>query len=413
MTKPVSLLLALRFSRGRRRSGMVSLISFLSTAGIAIGVAVLIIGLSAMNGFQRELTHRILDIVPQGEIIPVDQSLTQWQSWINQAVQVKGVTAAAPFIRFTGLADSGNKLQALQIRGIDPALEPAISALPNYIARQNWQGFRAGQQQIILGSGLAKNLGVTTGDSITLLIPRHENSKNLSEPSRIRVKIAGLLQLSGMLDHSLALVPLADAQQYLTMGSSVTGIALKMANPFQAQTIIRAAGEAIHQYVYINTWIGNYGYMYRDIQMIRAIMYLAMILVIGVASFNIISTLVMAVKDKQSDIAILRTIGANNRLIRGIFIWYGLLTGLLGSVVGVFLGVIIAENLTSFTRMIEKWTGHHFLAGDIYFIDFLPSQLHWLDVIFVFCTAIVLSLLASWYPARRASHISPAAVLNG
>ncbi len=413
MTKPVSLLLALRFSRGRRRSGMVSLISFLSTAGIALGVAVLIIGLSAMNGFQRELNHRILDVVPQGEIFPVDQALTQWQSWVNTAEQVKGVTAAAPFIRFTGLADSGVKLQALQIRGIDPTRERAMSALPNYIDRQVWHNFRAGQQQIILGSGLAKNLGVGPGDSITLLIPNHDNAKNLAEPLRIRVNVVGLLQLSGMLDHSLALVPMADAQQYLGMGSSVTGITLKMDDPFQAQTTIRAAGEAIHQYVYINSWIGSYGYMYRDIQMIRAIMYLAMILVIGVASFNIISTLVMAVKEKQGDIAILRTIGANTRLIRGIFIWYGLLTGLMGSLIGVLLGVTLAENLTRITRLIEKWTGHQLLTGDIYFIDFLPSQLQWLDVIFVFGTAIVLSLLASWYPARRASRISPAAVLNG
>ncbi|MDU6412668.1 MAG: FtsX-like permease family protein, partial [Yersiniaceae bacterium] len=180
-----------------------------------------------------------------------------------------------------------------------------------------------------------------------------------------------------------------------------------------ANTLVREAGKVTEAYVYIRSWIGTYGYMYRDIEMVRAIMYLALVLVIGVACFNIVSTLVMAVKDKSSDIAVLRTLGAGDRLIRAIFIWYGLLAGLVGSVSGVVVGVVAALQLTPLMRGLENVIGHQFLSGDIYFIDFLPSELHWLDVGGVLLTAILLSLIASWYPARRASRIDPARVLSG
>ncbi|MDO6407992.1 lipoprotein-releasing ABC transporter permease subunit LolE [Pantoea phytobeneficialis] len=413
MTPSLSLLLGLRFSRGRRRGGMVSLISIISTVGIALGVAVLIIGLSAMNGFERELNNRILAVVPHGEIEPVNQPFRNWQPMIAPIEQVPGIAAAAPYINFTGLIESGAKLQALQVKGVDPQQEPRLSALPRFVAGDAWSQFAAGKQQIILGGGIAKSLNVKQGDWITIMIPNNDGENKLLQPKRIRLQVSGILQLSGMLDHSLALVPLADAQTYLDMGDSVSGIALKMSDPFKAQKLVRDAGEVTHSYVYIRSWIGTYGYMYRDIQMIRAIMYLAMVLVIGVACFNIVSTLVMAVKDKSSDIAVLRTLGAKDGLIRAIFIWYGLLAGLLGSVSGVVVGVLVALNLTPIMRGLEHLTGHQLLAGDIYFIDFLPSELHWLDVISVLATAIILSLLASWYPARRASRIDPARVLSG
>ena len=413
MGSSLSLLLGLRFSRGRRRGGMVSLISIISTIGIALGVAVLIIGLSAMNGFERELNKRILAVVPHGEIEPVNQPFRNWQPMIAPIEKVPGIAAAAPYVNFTGLIESGAKMQALQVKGVDPQQESRLSALPSFVDGDAWQQFGADKQQIILGGGIAKSLNVKQGDWITIMIPNNDGENKLLQPKRIRLQVSGILQLSGMLDHSLALVPLADAQKYLDMGDSVSGIALKMSDPFQAQKLVRDAGEATHSYVYIKSWIGTYGYMYRDIQMIRAIMYLAMVLVIGVACFNIVSTLVMAVKDKSSDIAVLRTLGAKDGLIRAIFIWYGLLAGLLGSISGVVVGVLVALNLTPIIRGLERVTGHQLLAGDIYFIDFLPSELHWIDVISVLVTAILLSLIASWYPARRASRIDPARVLSG
>ncbi|WP_105631729.1 lipoprotein-releasing ABC transporter permease subunit LolE [Cronobacter dublinensis] len=413
MGSALSLLIGLRFSRGRRRSGMVSLISVISTVGIALGVAVLIVGLSAMNGFERELNNRILAVVPHGEIEPVDQPWRGWQQAVTRIEKVDGIVAAAPYVNFTGLVESGANLRAIQVKGVDPAQEQRLSALPRYVQNNAWQSFQAGKQQIIIGKGVADALKVKQGDWLSIMIPNSDDDHKLLQPKRVRLQVAGILQLSGQLDHSFAMVPLADAQGYLNLGDSVTGVALKVKDVFNANQLVRDAGQVTDAYVYIKSWINTYGYMYRDIQMIRAIMYLAMVLVIGVACFNIVSTLVMAVKDKSSDIAVLRTLGAKDGLIRAIFVWYGLLAGLLGSVSGVVVGVLASWQLTAIIHVIEKLIGHHFLSGDIYFIDFLPSELHALDVVYVLVTALVLSLLASWYPARRASRIDPARVLSG
>ncbi|EKS1846554.1 lipoprotein-releasing ABC transporter permease subunit LolE [Cronobacter muytjensii] len=413
MGSALSLLIGLRFSRGRRRSGMVSLISVISTVGIALGVAVLIVGLSAMNGFERELNNRILAVVPHGEIEPVEQPWRGWQEVVTRVENVNGIVAAAPYVNFTGLVESGANLRAIQVKGVDPAQEQRLSALPRYVQNNAWQDFQAGKQQIIIGKGVADALKVKQGDWLSIMIPNSDVDHKLLQPKRVRLQVAGILQLSGQLDHSFAMVPLADAQGYLNLGDSVTGIAIKVNDVFNANQLVRDAGQVTDAYVYIKSWINTYGYMYRDIQMIRAIMYLAMVLVIGVACFNIVSTLVMAVKDKSSDIAVLRTLGAKDGLIRAIFVWYGLLAGLLGSVSGVVVGVLASWQLTAIIHAIEKLIGHHFLSGDIYFIDFLPSELHALDVVYVLVTALVLSLLASWYPARRASRIDPARVLSG
>ncbi|CAI0959327.1 Lipoprotein-releasing system transmembrane protein lolE [Serratia fonticola] len=410
---PLSLLMALRFSRGRRRGGMVSLISVISTIGIALGVAVLIVGLSAMNGFERELQNRILAVVPHGEIEPVKQPFTGWPEILQRVEKVPGIVAAAPYINFTGLMENGAQLRAVQVKGVDPAQEKQLSALPSYVQGDAWANFKSGEQQVILGKGVADALGVKQGSYVTVMIPNSDPEMKLLQPKRIRLHVTGILQLSGQLDHSMAMVPLADAQHYLDMGDSVTGIAIKVNDVFAANKLVRDAGEVADATVYIKSWIGTYGFMYRDIQMIRAIMYLAMVLVIGVACFNIVSTLVMAVKDKSGDIAVLRTLGAKDGFIRAIFVWYGLLAGLVGSLSGVVVGVIASLQLTNIMKGIEKLMGHSFLSGDIYFIDFLPSELHWLDVAIVLGTAIVLSLLASWYPARRASRIDPARVLSG
>lgn len=413
MAGPLSLLIGLRFSRGRKRGGMVSLISIISTIGIALGVAVLIVGLSAMNGFERELKNRILAVVPHGEIEPVKQPFNDWPQVLKRIEGVKGIVAAAPYITFTGLIESGANLRAVQIKGVNPAQEEKLSALPSFVQNGAWSHFGPGQQQIILGQGVADALHVKQGNWVTIMIPNADSDGKLAQPKRIRLQVSGILALSGQLDHSFAMVPLADAQQYLNMGTSVTGIAIKVDDVFAAQQRVHEAGMVTNGYVYVKSWIGTYGYMYRDIQMIRAIMYLAMVLVIGVACFNIVSTLVMAVKDKSSDIAVLRTLGAKDGLIRAVFVWYGLLAGLVGSLCGAVIGTLVSLQLTAIMRGIEKLTGHHFLSGDIYFIDFLPSELHLMDVVYVLATALILSLLASWYPARRASNIDPARVLSG
>ncbi|WP_036769355.1 lipoprotein-releasing ABC transporter permease subunit LolE [Photorhabdus australis] len=410
---PLSLVTALRFSRGRRGGGMVSLISVISTLGIMLGVAVLIIGLSAMNGFERELKNRILSVVPHGEIYAVNQPFEQWQSALERVKNTTGVIAASPYITFTGLMEKGVSLHAVQVRGVDLITEAQVSSLPTFVQDNAWQHFQPGHQQVILGQGVANALKVKQGDWLTVMIPNNDPEMKLLQPKRIRLQVSGIFQLSGLLDHSLALIPLADAQRYLDYAQGITGIAIKVDDVFAANQRVKAAGEASQEYVYISSWIRNYGYMYQDIQMVRSIMYLAMILVIGVACFNIVSTLIMAVKDKSRDIAILRTLGAKDAQIRAIFLWYGLLAGMTGSIVGAVVGIFASLNLTSLIHGLEKLIGHQFLSGDVYFIDFLPSELHSMDVLYVLATALILSLLASWYPARRASRLDPARILSG
>ncbi|ATC57160.1 MULTISPECIES: lipoprotein-releasing ABC transporter permease subunit LolE [Vibrio] len=412
MFTSLSLVIGRRFSLAKQRNKMVSFISLSSIIGIAVGVAVIIVGLSAMNGFERELQNRVLSVIAHGEFEGVQQPIANWSSLVKQAVQHPKVEAAAPYVKLTALAEKGAQLKAIEVRGIDPQMERAVSRLSQFVSSDAWQGFVAGQQQVILGKGVADKLGAAVGDYVTLMIPSANESAKVQAPKRVRVKVSGLLELNGQIDHSLALVPLADAQAYAKLGERVTGVAIKVSEVLNATQIVREVGNTLDQYVYLRSWQQKFGFLHRDIQLVRTIMYLVMVLVIGVASFNIVSTLMMAVKDRAAEIAILRTMGATDGLVKRIFVWQGVFSGVLGSVIGGVLGVLIAWNLTALIKGLERLVGHQFLSGDIYFVDFLPSQVNLSDVVLVSSTAIVLSLLATWYPASRASQLNPASVLS-
>ncbi|MDE1263001.1 lipoprotein-releasing ABC transporter permease subunit LolE [Vibrio aestuarianus] len=412
MLPSLSLLIGRRFSRAKQRNKMVSFISLSSTIGIAVGVAVIIIGLSAMNGFERELQNRVLSVISHGEFEGVQKPITQWQLLIKKAVQHPQVEAGAPYVKFTALVEKGQQLKAIEVRGIDPQMERAVSSLSQFVSNGAWQQFKAGQQQVILGKGVADKLGAKVGDYVTLMIPSSNASSKVQAPKRVRVKVSGLLELNGQIDHSLALIPLEDAQSYAKLGSGVTGVSIKVSQVLNATQIVREVGSTLNEYVYLRSWQQKFGFLYRDIQLVRTIMYLVMVLVISVASFNIVSTLMMAVKDRAAEIAILRTMGATDGLVKRIFVWQGVFSGVLGSVVGGMVGVLVALNLTSLIKGLESLIGHQFLSGDIYFVDFLPSQVSMMDVALVSSTAIVLSLLATWYPASRASKLNPASVLS-
>lgn len=405
-----------RYQRGKQKNPLVALIAKFSAIGIALGVAVLIVGLSAMNGFERELNQRILAVVPHAEILSapnaIDPTIHHWQNLekrLQQNGQIKGIS---PFVSFTALVENGSKLKVVQVKGVEKQAEDRVSSLGNFVQEQGWDKFGK-EGGLVLGSGIARELDVKAGDWVTLLISQQNGDEQLAQPTRERVQVTAILRLDGQLDYSYALLPLAQAQEFLTYKSDqITGVELKLDDPFSVKNLDLSMLNDYPQMLYIQNWIGKFGYMYRDIQLIRTVMYIAMVLVIGVACFNIVSTLIMAVKDKQGDIAIMRTLGANNTFIKRIFIWYGLQAGMKGCLIGIVLGIILALNLTTFIQGIEWVIGKKLLSGDVYFVDFLPSELHWLDVLMVLVAALALSLIASLYPASRAAKLQPAQVLS-
>ncbi|MBF1229809.1 MAG: lipoprotein-releasing ABC transporter permease subunit LolE [Haemophilus parainfluenzae] len=405
-----------RYQRGKQKNPLVALISKFSAIGIALGVAVLIVGLSAMNGFERELNSRILAVVPHTEITvnPHDNeaTLNHWQNLAERLKTNKKITALSPFVSFTALVENGNKLKVVQVKGVDKQAEDQVSSLGKFVEGDGWQKF-AEEGGLVLGSGIAKELDVKAGDWVSLLISQPNGEDQMAQPNRERVQVTAILRLDGQLDHSYALLALPQAQELMGYREDqITGVELKIDDPFKVQEMDYSMLSDYPQLLYIQNWVAKFGYMYRDIQLIRTVMYIAMVLVIGVACFNIVSTLIMAVKDKQGDIAIMRTLGANNGFIKQIFIWYGLLAGMKGCLIGIVLGVVLALNLTPIIQGIETLLGKKLLSDGIYFVDFLPSELHWFDVVLVLVAALVLSLLASLYPASRAAKLQPAQVLS-
>ncbi|WP_109432481.1 lipoprotein-releasing ABC transporter permease subunit LolE [Aggregatibacter segnis] len=406
-----------RYQRSKHKNRLVSLISFFSSMGIALGVAVLIIGLSAMNGFERELNQRILAVVPHAEISSArgqnNAPIDHWQHLAAKLKQNPQIIGVSPFVSFTALVENGAKLKVVQIKGVETALQDQVSSLGHFVLNQGWQNF-AQNGGLVLGSGIARELDVQEGDWVSLLISQQKGTENLTQPLRERIQVTGILRLDGQLDHSYALMPLAQAQQLMDyQAEQVSGVELKTTDPFNIQTLDYSMLQDYPQMLYLQNWISKFGYMYRDIQLIRTVMYIAMVLVIGVACFNIVSTLIMAVKDKAGDIAIMRTLGANNGFIKRIFIWYGLQAGMKGCLIGIVLGVILALNLTALIQGLESVIGRKLLSDGIYFVDFLPTELHWQDVLLVLLSALILSLFASLYPANRAAKLQPAQVLSG
>lgn len=406
-----------RYQKGKQKNRLVSLISLFSNIGIALGVAVLIIGLSAMNGFERELNQRVLSVVPHAEIRTYQDShngiIQDGKMLEKKLAEHTEVREVSPFVSFTGLIENGSQLKIAQVRGVDPDKQSQVSELSQFVPTEQWQAFKQ-NGGLILGAGIAKALEVEVGDEVTVLLPQPTEDGKLTQPLRFSFDVTGILRLDGQLDHSYALITLESAQELLEIEENqFSGVEIAVKRPFEVRQLAFPMLADFSQPLYLQTWIDKFGYMYNDIQLIRTIMYIAMVLVIGVACFNIISTLIMVVKDKQGDIAIQRTLGANNGFIKRIFLWYGLLAGMKGAVFGIIIGVIISLNLTAIVKFFEGLFGVKLLSGGIYFIDFLPSEIHWLDIVWVLLATVILSLIASLYPAIRASKLEPARVLSG
>lgn len=408
----LSLQIALRFSHKYRIGNVVSFRSIMPILGISLGVSILVIGLSAMNGFKYELNKRILSIIPHGTIEAVNPPFNDWKSVIKNIEKVSGIIIAAPYINFTGLIQKGKKIQVISIKGVDPSQEIKFSTLSRFIKKISWNKFSAGASQIIVGQGIANALNIKQGDWITIMIPNRASQMKLLKPKYIRLQVNDIFHMKSQLDYSVSLVPLLDAQRYLNIQNNIFAVEIKVKNIFNANELVYKAGKASNTDVLISSWINTYGYMYRDIQIVRAIIYIAMFLVIGIACFSIVSTLLLVIKNKSNDIAILRTLGVKDYIIYAIFVWYGLITGLMGSLIGIFLGILVAINLTSIAEKLEHYLNCQLFYRNIYFIDFLPSKIYWIDIVIVLSASILLSLLASCYPAWRASKVNPTKILN-
>ena len=423
MFKPLSLFLGLRYVRSRHGNGFSSFISASSTIGIALGVLVLIVVLSAMNGFERELAQRLLSIVPHAEIIAVNDPVENWRRQIVKVEKNDHVIAAAPVIKMTGMMQKNIELKAVELRGVDVQLEQQVSSIADYVIEGSWQALATGQGNgVILGTGIAKKLKVSPGDTVQILLPQQSQSPQQQQQQLKKgfqglltrnLQVVGIFKFGGTVDDSLAYISLSqavDINHY--QADQVQGIRLKLDDVFRAPGIAREVAYQFDHYVYIYDWTRTQGHLFNDIQLVRMVMFIVLVLVIAVASFNIVSTLIMAVNDKKGDIAILKTMGAGTPVIMITFIIQGAVNGILGSVIGSLLGVYLSLNLTNIILSVEAFFGMKFLSADVYFIDFLPSLLNWPDVYITVCTALVMSLLATIYPAWRATKIEPAQVLG-
>jgi lipoprotein-releasing system permease protein len=409
-----------RFYRARQSNGFIGFISFASTAGIALGVAVLILVLSAMNGFVEQLEDRLLAVVSHGELVGAQGPIRNWQAMADDASLMPEIIATAPFIRLQGLVQKSGGFQALMINGIETSLETKVSKIADFMPESAWASLMPAANNIVLGESLLNKLGLSVGDSLVLYTPNMAGSEatqgtagRLNTAKSHVFVVSGVYRLGGEIESSQAYVSMGYLSQLLEMGDGVTGLRLNIADVFAAPRVTRSLGLTQEQYLYLNDWTRTQGHLYQDIQLVRSIMYLVLALVIAVACFNIVSTLVMAVRDKASEIAILMTMGLKRSAVMSIFIMQGALNGLLGCSIGAVIGVTMALNLSSIASGIESLFGIALLAGDVYFIDFLPSKLQGQDVAIVLGMGLLMSLVATLYPAWKASHIDPAAALAG
>jgi lipoprotein-releasing system permease protein len=414
MFKPVSVFLAMRYVSKRNSNGFASFISASSTIGIALGVLVLIVVLSAMNGFEKALSERLLSIVPHGEVVTVNKPFNNWPKIVQKIQLNDDVISAAPAIKLTGMIQKSGQLKGVEVRGVEPQLELLVSDIEQYINAGHWQKLQQ-PNSIIVGSGIAKKLKLSVGDSVQLLLPKTEQSieNTFPAPTVRHVEVVAIFKFGGVVDDSLAYISLSQAQQILGyQASQASAVRIKVPDVFNANQVIRNVAYQLDHYVYMHDWTRTQGHLFHDIQLVRMVMFLVLALVIAVASFNIVSTLIMVVNEKKGDIAILKTMGASPMLIMGCFVIQGLINGVLGSIIGCLLGVYLALNLTQVITSIESLFSTQFLSGDIYFIDFIPSDLHWPDVYFTVSIALILSFVATLYPAWRATKIEPAQVLG-
>ena len=411
--QPYELFIGLRYTRAKRRNHFISFISLISMLGMGLGVMALIVVLSVMNGFQKEIRARMLGASPHLEVVADGGRMEDWQPILDKVAQNPQVLAAAPYVAGQGMLSFGQSVQGVMVRGIDPLRETAITELANKVKIGRLDSLRSTEFGIVLGSDLARALGVRMGEKVMLIAPQGSITPAGMMPRLKQFRVVGIFEI-GMApyDNSLALINIVDAQKLFQMGDAVTGISTKLRDIDKAPDV---AGELQHQLpqgLYANDWTHQNSNYFSAVKMEKKMMFIILSLIVAVAAFNIVSTLVMAVTDKQADIAILRTLGASPASIMKIFIVQGVVIGLIGTLMGSIGGILLALNLNVVVPFIEHLFGVQFLAKDVYYISELPSDLRYHEVILVSGLSFLISLIATLYPSYRASKTQPAEALR-
>jgi len=413
---PFELFVGMRYTRAKRRNHFISFISMTSMIGIGLGVAALIVVLSVMNGFQEELRSRILGVASHIQITGPNNALNNWQEVADAAQPSPHVVGVAPYIMAQGMLSNGQAVQGAIVRGVLPSDEGKVSDLAGHMRAGQLADLKAGEFGIVLGAELAQSLGVMLGDKVVLMAPQGQFTPTGVVPRIKQFTVVGLFQI-GMYEYDagLALIHIGDAGVLYRMGDRVSGVRLKLDDLFLAPQVSRDLSVRLSnhpQALFLTDWTQEHANFFRAVQMEKRVMFIILALIVAVAAFNIVSTLVMAVTDKRADIAIMRTFGASPRSIMVIFMVQGALIGVVGTLIGAIFGVLIALNISTIVPFIEHLFNVQFLAKDVYYISELPSHLLWSDVISIVVMSFLLSLLATLYPSWKASQMNPAEALR-
>ncbi len=413
MLSPVELFIAIRHLRSKNRSRFVSFIALISLVGIALSVAVLIVVLSVMNGFEYEVRQRILSVVSHGAISGLDGRLEDWELLSALTNEQPGIAATAPFVSGQGMLVGSTGVAGVEVRGILPAAEIQTSGAAELLTQGSFAELESRAYRIVIGQELAARLGVEMGDKIILLTTQGSITPAGLMPRMRRFEVAGIFY-AGMyeFDRSLAYIHLDDAARLLRKGEAVTGISIAVDEPMQARDTVRNAARAYGGGVYVTDWTRQHANFFRSIELTKTIIFIILLMVVAVAAFNIVSTLVMVVREKASEIAILRSMGASSRSVLMVFVGQGTLIGLSGTLIGLALGLLIAFNLGAIVGFVESVFNMRFVAPDVYFISELPSKVRSGDVIRICSVAFILAVLATIYPALRAAATNPAEALR-
>jgi len=412
MFKPVEVFIGLRYVRAKRRNHFISFISLTSMLGVGLGVMALITVLSVMNGFEKELTDRILGMASHATIVERGKSLSDWKTLAAEVEHHPGIIGVAPYVHAEGMLTHAKSVNGTIVRGILPEEEPKVSVIAERMIVGEFSNLVAGEFDMLIGKELARALGVTVGDKVTLITPQANVTPAGILPRLKRFTVVGIFEI-GMheFDSALALIHMDDAMR-LFRKDGPTGLRLKTDNILTAPIVSRNVVDQLPGYFWVTDWTQRHANFFRALKMEKTVMFFILTLIVAVAAFNIISTMVMTVTDKQADIAVLRTIGISPKSILAIFMIQGTLIGVVGILFGIISGIWLATNVETIVPVIENMLGMKFLSADVYYISDLPSDMHWSDVITISIISFIFCILATIYPALRAAHTQPAEALR-